>query len=114
MNNKTIAKKAEVIATKKQKAIDVNFKAKQGYIPNAVVTLLTTEGANKLPAQAQCFIQALANADNYTATINDLCVGKFEGDSLVYNTNFKTVQTALKVFNHYRQDLADKGFIELS
>lgn len=114
MNNKINPKKGEVIATKKQKAIDVNFKAKAGYTPNAVVTLLTTDGAKQLPSQAQCFIEALAKCDNYTATVNDLCVGKYEGDSLVYNTDFKTVQTALKVFNHYRQDLADKGFIELS
>ena len=62
-------KSVEVKATKKQNAkevreainnidskkalIDTNFKAKSGYIPNATVTLLTTDQANALPKQAQ-------------------------------------------------------------
>ena len=124
-------KSAEVKATKKQNAkevreaianvdskkalIDTNFKAKSGYIPNATVKLLTTDQAHLLPQQAQCFIQTLASIDGHTTTVDELCGGDVAGESLVYKySNFKTVQTASRVFNHYRERLVKEGFITVS
>lgn len=95
--------------------IDTNFKAKSGYIPNATVQLLTTDKAYLLPQQAQCFIQTLASIDGHSCTIEELCGGDVAGESLVYkHSNFKTVQTASRVFNHYRERLVKEGFITVS
>jgi len=130
-NKVSTPKGAEVKATKKQNAkdvrsainnidskkalIDTNFQAKTGYIPNATVKLLTTTNANLLPQQAQCFIQALASIDGHMATVDELCGGDVAGESLVYkHSNFKTVQTASRVFNHYRERLVKEGFITVS
>ena len=124
-------KSVEVKATKKQNAkevreainnidskkalIDTNFKAKSGYIPNATVTLLTTDQANALPKQAQCFIQTLASIEGHTCTVEELCGGDVACESLVYkHSNFSTVQTASRVFNHYRERLVKEGFITVS
>jgi len=130
-NKVSTPKGAEVKATKKQNAkavreainnidskkalIDTNFQAKSGYIPNASVKLLTTDKAYLLPKQAQCFIQALASIEGHTCTVDELCGGDVAGESLVYkHSNFNTVQTASRVFNHYRERLVKEGFISVS
>ena len=112
MEKKTI-QKSDAVKTAK---IDPNFKAPLGRGTNSdsQIRLVTTEQANKLPAQAGKIVEALAKAKDHTLTIQEL-VGEDESgrNSKLDEVGLTTVQTPRKIWQFYNRRLIDEGFIKV-
>ena len=82
---------------------------------SSVIKLHTVTGANKLPHQAQCIIQALVNAENHSLTVEDLVGTDASGlnSALDKVAEFNTVQTPAKIWQFYKNRLIKSDFISV-
>jgi len=109
--------KNQVTATSKAGKINTNFKASasRSVNINAVVQLLTTDGADKLAPQAQKIIECLVAAKDHKLTIRQICGEDAAGlNSRLDAVGLVTEQTPAKIFNHYRAKMIKGGFISVS
>tara|TARA_R110002110_G_scaffold64567_2_gene178389 strand:+ start:500 stop:841 length:342 start_codon:yes stop_codon:yes gene_type:complete len=109
--------KNQVTATSKAGKINTNFKASasRSVNSNAVVQLLTTDGADKLAPQAQKIIECLVAAKDHKLTIRQICGEDAAGlNSYLDAVGLVTEQTPAKIFNHYRAKMIKGGFISVS
>ena len=107
----------KVTATSKAGNINTNFKAaaSRGVNSNAVVTLLTTDGADSLAPQAQKIIECLVQAKDHTLTVREICGEDAAGlNSRLDAVGLVTEQTPQKIFTHYRAKLIKGGLISVS
>jgi|TARA_R100000482_G_C5003445_1_gene92534 hypothetical protein len=83
--------------------------------PSTVVQLITTKGAEKLPAQAQKIVECLVKAKNHKLTVREI-VGEDEAglNSALDAVGLVTEQTPNRIWTYYKNRLAKEGFITLS
>ena len=109
--------KNQVTATSKAGKINTNFKASasRSVNSNAVVQLLTTDGASELAPQAQKIVECLVAAKDHKLTIRQICGEDAAGlNSYLDAVGLVTEQTPAKIFNHYRAKMIKGGFISVS